>query len=129
MATIRSFTTVEQSRKFEKMLPIDSADMCYIKHSSSDNPTWEFNEDFPPMILGGVPISEITAETLPCWSLAVLLDVLPNGTDIVKDEADTENEKYMCTVGIKDDIICTFGNNPVDACYEMILKLNELKML
>ena len=53
----------------------------------------------------------------------------PDGTDIVKDKADTENEKYMCTVGAKDDIISTFGNNPVDACYEMILKLYELKML
>lgn len=35
----------------------------------------------------------------------------------------------MCTVGIKDGIISTFGNNPVDACYEMIIKLSELKML
>ena len=35
----------------------------------------------------------------------------------------------MCTVGVKDDIISTFGNNPVDACYDMILKLQKLKML
>ena len=34
-----------------------------------------------------------------------------------------ENEKYMCTVGIKDDIISTFGKNPVDACVEMILTI------
>ena len=66
---------------------------------------------------------------IPCWSLAALLDVLPESTDIVKDKADTENEKYMCTVGVKDDIISTFGNNPVDACYEIILKLHELDLL
>ena len=66
-------------------------------------------------------------DELPCWSLAALLNVLPNGSDIVKEETDTENEKYMCTVGINDDIISTFADNPVDACVEMILKLKENK--
>ena len=33
----------------------------------------------------------------------------------------------MCTVGINDDIISTFANNPVDVCVEIILKLKENK--
>lgn len=65
----------------------------------------------------------------PCWSLAALLEILPDGTDVVKGKADTKEEKYMCTVGIKKDIISTFADNPVDACYEMILKLHELKVV
>lgn len=48
---------------------------------------------------------------------------------VVKEETDTENEKYMCTVGINDDIIFTFADNPVDTCVEMIEKLYNLKML
>jgi hypothetical protein len=93
--------------------------MCYLKR--------EINDTFieTPIVKpeGGV------FKSLPCWSLAALLNILPNGTNLVKEEADTENERYMCTVGIKDDIIPTFGNNPVDACYEMILKLHELNLL
>ena len=46
MATIKSYTTIEQSRKLAEILPIESADMCYIKHTSSDNPNWEFSQ--PP---------------------------------------------------------------------------------
>lgn len=66
---------------------------------------------------------------IPCWSLAALLNILLNGTDIIKEETDTENERYMCTIGINDNIISTFAENPVDACVSMIEKLHNLKML
>ena len=122
MATIKSFTSVEQSRKLAEILPIESADMCYIKHSSSDNSTWKFNEDFPPMILGDVPINEITAETLPCWSLAALLSVLSNENMLVK----TTDGEYYC---LAKDVMTKHYDNSIDACYEMIIKLHELKML
>ena len=68
-------------------------------------------------------------ELIPCWSLTALLNELPNGIDVIKEEADTENERYMCTIGINDDIISTFADNPVDVCVEMIEKLHNLKML
>ena len=118
MATIKSYTTVEQSRKLTKILPLESADMHYVLIDSDQ-------ETYSPGLgkyYGVLP-------SILCWSLTGLLSVLPKGTDIIKEEADTENERYMCTVGIKDDIISTFGNNPVDACYEMIIKFNEQKLL
>jgi hypothetical protein len=31
----------------------------------------------------------------------------------------------MCVAESKDDTISTFGNNPVDACYQMVIKLKE----
>ena len=116
----KDYTSVEQSQKLIK-LRIDktTSDMHYDKHSLEDY--------YSPIPIIG-KYSEIH-DQLPCWSLTALLDVLPNGTDIVKEEADTENERYMCTVGINDDIISTFANNPVDACVEMIEKLHNLKML
>jgi len=122
---MRNYTDIEQSKKLAEILPIESADMCYIKHSSSDNPNWEFNEDFPPMILGNVHINEITAETLPCWSLAALLEIIPKpdlvqnseGTWLIRSWVNT----YPWSVG--------GYSNPVDACVEMIIKLHEQKLL
>ena len=111
---MKSYTDIEQSKKLVEILPIESADMFYRDNGIDVKLMWEHNAQ---------------KVTNPCWSLAVLLNVLPNGTDIIKEEADTENERYMCTVGINDDIISTFANNPVDACVAMIEKLHNLKML
>jgi len=122
----KAFTSLEQSKKLAEILPLESADMYIYKDIffgalSCFNGTTQVGEY--------VKLTDKENKAYPCWSLAALLDVLPDSTDIVKDKTDTENEKYMCTVGIKDDIIPTFANNPVDACYEMIIKLHELKML
>ena len=66
---------------------------------------------------------------LPCWSLAALLDVLPDESDIVKGKLDVADYKYMCTVCIKEEVITVFGNNLLDACYELIIKLYKRKLL
>ena len=124
MATIKSYTDIEQSKKLAEILPLESADIVYIKHSSSDNPTWEFNEDFPPMILGNVSINEMTAETLPCWSLAALLDVLPDYTL----QTNTDGTVFV-VCDSKKPMISDAYDNPIDACVEMILKLYELNLL
>ena len=123
MATIKSYTDLEQSKALVKILPIESADMCFINDGTAIKVDANSYNVRKHMWKGeGVQLT-------PCWSLAALLGILPNGTNIVKEEADTENECYMCTVGIKDGIIPTFGKNSVDACVEMIIKLNERKML
>ena len=116
----KDYTSVEQSQKLIK-LGIDktTSDMHYDEHTLE-------NYYSPIPIIG--KYSEIHDE-LPCWSLAALLNELPNGIDVIKEEADTENERYMCTIRIDDDIISTFADNPVDVCVEMIEKLHNLKML
>ena len=128
MATIKSYTDIEQSKKLAEILPLESADMEYLAIKENG------------ALVGAVPFVKDDSEVedsayshiydrIACWSLAALLSFLPDGTDIIKEEADTENEKYMCTVGVKDDIISTFGNNPIDACVAMIEKLHELNLL
>lgn len=137
MTTIKSYTDIEQAKKLAEILPLESADAKYgyiAPYEYSDRMYDEGYDGIPyPIAFIEKDYSNFFVEEydgeLPCWSLAALLNVLPDGTDIIKEEADTENERYMCTVGINDDIISTFANNPVDACYEMILKLHELKML
>jgi hypothetical protein len=114
---MKVYTDLEQSKRLEEFLPLESADM-YWDLISKDKYARVNNIGH---CLGRYCIY--------AWSLAALFDILPDDTNIIKDKSDTENEKYMCTVGVKDDIISTFGKNPVDVCYKMILKLNELKML
>lgn len=137
MATIKSYTDIEQSKKLVEILPLESADAKYgyiAPYEYSDRMYDEGYDEIPyPIAFIKKDYSNFFVEEydgeLPCWSLAALLNVLPDGTDIIKEEADTENERYMCTIGINDDIISTFANNPVDACVEMIEKLRNLKML
>ena len=123
---MKSYTDIEQSKKLAEILPIESADMWYSYYGNPKyNPTIAY--EGKQWFLCHIRNSWHT--DVPCWSLSALFNVLPNGTDIIKEEADTENERYMCTVGINDDIISTFANNPVDACVEMIEKLHNLKIL
>lgn len=136
---MKSCTDIEQSKKLVEILPLESADMYYqyvlpksdkIKHNPEiGNPVnalkW-YNKGYT--MSGKEPVT-LDEYCIPCWSLTALLNVLPNGIDIIKEEADTENERYMCILGINDNIISTFADNPVDACFEVILKLKELKLL
>lgn len=137
MATIKSYTDIKQSKTLVNILPLESADAKYgyiAPYEYSDRMYDAGYDEIPyPIAFIKKDYSNFFAEEydgeLPCWDLAALLNVLPDGTDIIKEEVDTENERYMCTIGINDDIISTFANNPVDVCYEMILKLHKLKML
>lgn len=121
-------TSIEQFKKLIELgIDINTADMHYS--------TWTILNEGEYILSPnqGETIEELQEDygnqVIPAWSLSALFDILPDDTNIIKDKSDTENEKYMCTVGVKGDIIPTFGKNPVDACYEMILKLHELKIL
>ena len=127
MATIKSYTDIEQSRKLTDILPLESADMIYLKR--------EINDTFieTPIVK---PIGNVE-KSLCCWSLAALLDVLPKICYPVKDHPtylilgkpkDKWCALYWDTTGMQDGEQ-TLADNPVDACVAMIEKLNELKML
>ena len=135
MATIRSYTTVEQSRKLAEILPPESVDMKWY--------FWKDEIDAPKVPTFGY--SKTTAESykdteavyLPCWSLASLLSVLPKKYYPIKDhETDLILGKpkdkwcvlYWDTTGMQDGEQ-TLDDNPVDACVEMIIKLHEMNLL
>ena len=147
MATIKSYTDLEQSKKLAKVLPLESADMRYgyiAPYDYSDR-MYDGGYDeipYPKDFLIKNPnfsANEYDAE-LPCWSLAALLDVLPNNENIstnlskggyristleytnnwfvdYEDETDGWNNRV------------TSADNPVDACVAMIEKLHELDLL
>jgi len=128
---MKNHTDLGQSKKLAEILQLEGADMYYSRDETTYAKTLTKHDITHANVLyGSCDIQYFNIrEWTPCWSLAALLDILPNSTDIVKNKADTENEKYMCTVGVKNDIISTFGNNPVDACYDMIINLHKLSLI
>ena len=121
MATIKSYTDISQSKALADILPLESADM-YWYLAIKGNPRVAFNEGY----------NEYGDFELPCWSLAALLGVLPKiGSEEPMIQklyyANNPTERYICQYSFTN--ITSEYDNPVDACYEMILKLNKLNLL
>ena len=128
MATIKSYTDLEQSKKLAEILPLESADMEYLAIKESG------------ALIGVVPFVKDDTEVkdsayshiydrIACWSLAALLDILPEGTRLLKSTniSSIGDVKYHCDCP-KGNIDNWF-NNPVDACVAMIEKLHKLNLL
>lgn len=126
MATIKSYSDLKQSKVLSKILSDESADMVFIKgidytdkYSTHLCTAKEMKEDFDKHLVGWDKYWKL----IPCWSLAALLNILPSGKVLIHDK---ESCKYKCVCNNTDT---AFYDNPVDACYWMILKLHELKVL
>lgn len=123
-------TSVEQSKKLIELgIDVNTADMCL----SIDIP------DLPTLLAYPITDCDNLENKIPAWSLAALIDVIPK-------EVKIKGQRYApCLFPITDghwlyrlwynsneiieSPISVWCDNPIDACYEMILKLNELKML
>jgi hypothetical protein len=113
MITIKSYTDIEQSRKLAEILPLERADMC-----------WYIDDNNIPTHTPDNGFYRQDKNHLPCWSLAALLGVLPDYT------LQTNSDGTVFVVcDSKKPMISDAYDNPVDACYEMILKLHELNLL
>ena len=129
MATIRSYTTVEQSSKLAEFLPLESADMHYSKDFDS---SWFV--DLAEYTSVKIPkyVVNVEEHLMPCWSLTALLKYLSE----IKPQVYTptlfpsEGKWILHFVEYGHGIICKAScDNPIDACVSIIEKLNELKML
>ena len=123
MATIKAYTDLEQSKKLAEILPLESAYMHYnvvgdviigdyqsgISSARSVAKAYKKNPD------------EFAKNVIPCWSLAALLCALPSAT---LDSSNDHHYRLHCMGRYTE-----WYNNPVDACYEMILKLHKLNLL
>ena len=126
MATIKSYSDLQQAKKLAEILPLESADMCWILVNYGD----EAGSRYEPSLITYKTGSHfrdrifLKDHTIPCWSLTALLGVLPKGTNISTPKP--INALGYCCWNQYDEI---YADNPVDACYEMIIRFNELKML
>ena len=116
---MKSYTDIEQSKKLAEILPLESADMSWVSNG--------LGKPFARTIsIKGNP-----EELCACWSLAALLNIL---TSIDAEQVRLVGFKnYWYCEPIFSDVNHYIGfidsDNPVDACYEMILKLHEQKLL
>ena len=125
---MKSYTDLEQSKKLAEILPLESADMCYYEYTSHIDGTPK------------VGYKEGITEGIPCWSLAALLSILPNNehitTSVSRGSWQLETITYLPNTWwcvYEDSKSLTEFNlsadNPVDACVNMIIKLNEQNLL
>ena len=111
MATIKSYTDIEQSRKLAEILPLQGADMAWCNNSLKgvnyvDNfsanlyTVKEMQNVFDNALHGWDKYWEL----IPCWSLAALLDVLPYTIYLSRDTIDAngnpayKNECYKFSI-------------------------------
>lgn len=131
MATIRSYTTIEQSKKLAEILPLESADMHWQDASKEyENPYGIYDRNF--RLVAGNSSKIINNKhdfrkgfILPAWSLAALLGVLPEiqgGKPII-----ALDDNYITYPHMSD--LHTKADNLVDACVAMIELLHEQKLL
>lgn len=128
MATIKAYTDLEQSKKLAEILPLESAD-CYWDYDEIQKfhrISWfedGFNKESQLMF---------NKNNVSAWSLAALLNILPVS---IYDNTDEYSQLEFSKISvayhdINDGIkVGSIKNNLVDACYEMIMNLHELKML
>jgi len=114
-------TSIEQAKKLIEILSFESADMYWWssgkRHYIEAMDDGDFNEK---------------EGHVRAWSLAALLKYLSE----VKPQVYTpilfpsERKWILQFVEYGHGNVCEVScDNPIDACYDMILKLNELKML
>lgn len=120
---MKSYTDIDQSRKLAEILPLNSADMTWSKETTITN---ELEWYITLGLDSGFTYDSFSYRhgyLVPCWSLAALINVLPP-INYLKPLLDLEENsiQYGIDIYVKAD-------NLVDACYEVILKLHELKML
>ena len=123
MATIKSYTDLQQSKKLAEILPLESADMYY-------EPSAGFCTEPSEVRFGDIKYAH--PRSIRCWSLAALLEQLPyevcdDDENSIYLQIDKEGDVYrlVYTDTYEDfEIIETDRyEHFVDACYEMIVKL------
>ena len=121
---MKAHTDLNQSKKLAEILPKESADMGWYY---SSNPLDARNQ----MWAG----TKAENADIPCWSLAALLSVIPKHIkdyNVLRiDISDNDFAIWYDEIGygVNNDLPNITMESAVDACYEMINKLHEQKIL
>ena len=138
---MKSYTDLEQSKKLAEILPLESADMCFVNDGTS------IKIDANPYNVRKHMWKDV--QLIPCWSLAALLGVLPNEIstgeewhnkyqiDIRKYNGGDNTTWYQIAYGNNrgssgswHDMINTGERqNLIDSCVDMIFLCKEHKWL
>ena len=118
---MKSYTDIEQSKKLAEILPPESADNVIVSIGDREGVKTVVmpKETFDTI---RTPFSDIR-NTIPCWSLSALMNVLDRGA-LFKTPQGWACQSYIDLKAITSD----HHNNPIDACYEMIVKFNKMNL-
>ena len=129
---MKSYTNIEQSKKLAKILPIESADMTWeqVTKDLAEDFTWKPTIGLNEGIKGNL-FSYRNGYISPCWSLTALLDIIPNNQGRYTKSLYWFDDAWHCEYVDEDGvgILGTSADNAIDACYELVLKLRERKVL
>ena len=129
---MKGYTDLGQSKVLVKILSSKSADMEYliIKKTGSFVGTVPFVKDDSEVENSAY---SHTYNRIACWSLAALLSVLPTlddrNAEFCKDIRYDKWHIYYHGTATLSVIDTERYDNLIDAAYEMIMKLHELKLL
>ena len=118
-------TSIEQSKELMKFLPLESADMFYRNNGIDVKLMWEHNAQ---------------KVTSPCWSQTALYNILPvtfgnilekNALRLRIDKGENDFAVWYENIDTRlvEDGLDVIASNPVDAYFEMIIKLHEQKLI
>ena len=132
MTMIKNFTDIDQSKKLAEILPLESADMYYSdvpvrewidKTDTSKGTHVVFKSEI--FAIENLRNHEVGEGDICAWSLTALFKLLPKSARLEKGNA---TELYRVTLPVELET-SDWYIDPINACYEMILKLHELNML
>jgi len=121
---MKAYTDIEQSHRLAEILPLASIDMRYAPFG--DTHPWFMEE------------SLIEKDSIPCWSLAALFEIIP----VIIERAGKKYRRRMdesekdfniwyeeIDSGLAQSDLDIIAPNMVDACVTMIEKLHNEKLL
>lgn len=131
-------TSLEQSQKLIELgIDVSTADMHYS--------TWTILNEGEYILSPnqGETIEELQEaygnQVIPAWSLTALLEILPNNevtsTTVTRGGWSSESAKYLdiwfaeYETEKHDNDFSLSADNPIDACYEMIIKLKKQNLI
>ena len=128
MATIKSYTDLEQSKKLTEILALESADMYYPNRIDI-----KYQGALPIEYKHGNPL---LSQEIAAWSLAALRNLLPVGIKVNEntylfESHNTFDKSWVYRYYNEDDTSYLYYKNTseIDTCVAMIERLYELKTL
>ena len=115
----KSYTDVEQSKKLAEVLPLRSADMCYVNNGTT------IKIDAKPYRIREAMWKDSVFQIIPCWSLPALFDILAEQRFIIKSLDRNDEYKYLIDVPSK---YCKVRHTSLlDAAFELVYWINKHK--
>ena len=118
------YTSIEQSNVLKGILSIDTADVHY----------WSYKNGTTAVNIGHSEKLQKNFESrgfkyIPSWSLTALLNALRKVCEEVRIETHGE-EKWICRITEPKTSLVDWCimDNPVDACYGMIITLHKINV-